>query len=146
MVPKKELSLIMETIEKIKEQYCFLLEEGYTIAECNCESIVYKQQNSSRVILNFMIDRDKLSLAVSTEYILNNKEYGKYDKYYDFFYIVKMLEPKIAFENIHTDMYSSWLKNNLIKIIELFDQKHEKRTIAHLRKIIKQYNKERWKG
>lgn len=144
MVPKKELSLIMETIEKIKEKYCFLLEKGYAIVECSCKSIVYKQQSSSKVILNFMIDRDKLSLAISTEYILNNKEYGKYDKYYDFFYIVKMLEPKIAFKNIHTDMYPSCLENNLIKIMELFNQKHEKRTIAHLQKIIKRYNKERW--
>ncbi len=62
----------MTLIDKIKETYSFLLDVGYTIEECNGESIVYQQQDPSRVILNFMVDRDTLSLAVSTEHILKN--------------------------------------------------------------------------
>ena len=135
----------MTLIDKIKETYSFLLEEGYKIEECNNESIVYKRQDPSRVILNFIVDRDKLSLAVSTEDMLDNKEYDKYEKYFDFFYIVKMLEPEISFENIYPGMYSSCLKNNLIEIEKLFSVEHEERTINHLRKIIRRYNKERWK-
>lgn len=135
----------METIENIKETYSFLLQEGYAIVGCGYNFITYKAKITPKIILNFIIDRGHLSLAVSTEYILTNNEYSRYNKYYDFFYILKILNSKIAYEDIHTDMYSLCLEESLIEITEMFNQINIKETTRKLNEVIREYDRERWK-
>ena len=137
---KKAISK-MEIKNKIMKKYSFLAREGFIIANCNDDSITYKYPNSSKIMLNFMIDRDVLSLAISTEEILNN---NKYNKYFDFFYVVKLLEPQLDFKDIHTDMYPNLLEKNIVTINNLFNKENEYSTISHLQRIIRDYNKIRW--
>lgn len=142
----------METVEHIKETYRFLLEEGYTLTEYHPQtegrptSMVYTPHDASGVIFEFMVDRGSISLAVTTEAILTHAAYGPYDKYYDFFYLVKLLEPARSYADIHPAQYAECLKRHFGRLVALFGSAQVQSTLTRLAQIMHQYNQWRWNG
>ncbi|MWP50271.1 MULTISPECIES: hypothetical protein [unclassified Gilliamella] len=136
-------------LEKIHAEYKVLYENGFKDAAFENNGSLFSSVNcinqKTGFIFNFTVEKGMLSISLSTEDILTDKSINKYDKYFDVFYLVKLLNPSINFNEITPSIYSSFIHDNFNKLLLLFDKKNICKTIKEVNEISKKYNKLRWK-
>ena len=135
-------------IDYVKNEYSFLIERNFAIEDVIERGNLYSQAcltgSSANLIFCFTLEKGKLSVAVTSKHILNSKKYGKYSKYCDCFYLIKLLDPNIDFSDITPVIYPDFIQNNLNDLITLFNAEHTETTLKRLNKIIKEYDQIRW--
>jgi hypothetical protein len=136
-------------LEKIHSEYKILYENGFKDTSFENNGSLFSSVNcinqKTGFIFNFTVEKGMLSISLSTDDILTDKSINKYDKYFDVFYLVKLLNPSINFNEITPSIYSSFINDNFNKLLLLFDKKNICKTIKEVNGISKKYNKFRWK-
>jgi hypothetical protein len=135
----------MNVIEYVHDRYDFLLQRGFNIqvyggssAVSNSLSLYSQEEN---IVFYFIYEYDILSVQIGiSEYV------GDDEGAYDFFYIEKYLYPEKKFSEIFPSDYPSIIRDNYNSIVMLFDKNNIKDTIKALNKIMKDYDRVRWKG
>lgn len=136
-------------VEIIKKEYRFLLDSDFVINQSNEEKgdlysfVLLESKNG--LVFCFFIEKSRLNVSVTTRKILDDAK-NKMDKYFDMFYVVKLINPSISFSEINPSIYPKIIRENLWLLLNLFDNVTIKKTIKSINEIMKEYNKVRWKS
>lgn len=129
-------------IGHVQNEYSFLSSLGFETAVMTDNGTllsVINLQNSSGFIFCFTVEKGAFSLAVTTQAILDSVDFGPYSKYFDMVYVTKFLEPSLNFSEINEKLYPIFIKENLGRIISLFDEREIENTLHSLKTITKKY-------
>jgi hypothetical protein len=134
-------------IDYIKKNYSFLLDQNFEIKNIIDNGNLFSTANltgKSGLIFSFTLEKGEISLAISNQTILQNKKIVKYDKYYDMFYVTKLLDPKIDFSEITEKIYPNLIKKNIETLTSFLNDENLDKTLKAINKIAKDYDKIRW--
>lgn len=138
----------MNLESKIQAEYKFLYDNGFInepmidnsqlFSSFNCED------HKSGLIINFTVEKSVLSIAISTKYILETKKFNRFNKFFDFLYVLKLLYPEIDFTDLKKTAYSKAIEDNLSEIKRLFSEANVGETVKKINELEKEYSKMRF--
>ncbi len=136
---------MLDIEDKIFKEYRILYDKGYVNESVENRGPLFSSlkcvNETIGLIFYFSIEKGFLSIAITTNELLNQKE----KVFFDFFYILKILYPQKTFEEIKLLSYDEEISINLRNIEELFSKKQIDVTIKDINMIMKEYSKIRWK-
>ena len=131
----------------LKTNFHFLLNQGFTFDKKIEENMFSSSLLTSRVselIFCFTFEKGILSVSITSLKILNNDKFNCYSKYYDMFYVSKLLNPNLKFSDITDLIYPDLIKDHWDTINNLLNEEVLDDNIKKLNKIAKSYDKIRW--
>lgn len=114
------------------------IENGQLFSSVNC--VDYK----SGLIINLTVEKELLSIAISTKYILESKKFNSFNKFFDFIYVLKLLNQDTDFIQLKKMVYSKAIKDHLSGIKTLFDDSNVYQTVKKINQLEKEYSKIRF--
>ena len=139
---------MMDLESKIQSEYKFLydnefinesrIDNGQLFSSFNC--VDYK----SGLIINFTVEKNLLSIAISTKYILESKKFNSFNKFFDFLYVLKLLNQDRDFIQLKNMVYSIAIKDHLSEIKTLFNDCNVNQTVKKINELEKEYSKIRF--
>ncbi|MDO4729557.1 MAG: hypothetical protein Q4B43_11220 [Bacteroidota bacterium] len=134
---------MLDIEDKIFKEYRILYDKGYVNESVENRGSLFSSlkcvNETIGLIFYFSIEKGFLSIAITTNELLNQKVF------FDFFYILKILYPQKTFEEIKLLSYDEEISINLRNIEELFSKKKIDTTLKEINMIMKKYSKIRWK-
>lgn len=135
-------------VERIHSEYKILYELGFVDELVNCEkgflfSYIDCLNPSSGLIFSFILEKGIITVHITTRTIL---ECNFLCKYYDFFYVLKLLYPSKDFFELETLSCPDVIAEEIERITDLFNDKNVSETIQQLILLQKEYSKVRWKN
>ena len=138
---------VLDIEDYIKTNFQFLLNQGFTfdmrIEESIFSSIILASR-ASELLFCFTSEKGMLSVSITSSKILDNDKYDCYSKYYDMFYVSKLLNPNLKFSDINYLLYPVLIKDHWDSIINLFNEEVLDENIKKLNEIARCYDKIRW--
>ena len=97
---------MMSLNDKIQIEYNFLYAVGFVNESLIDNGELFSSLNyvdhESGLVFNFTVEKGITSVSVSTIDILSSKKYSKFNKFYDFLYVAKLLYPEKNFSELNT--------------------------------------------
>ena len=131
----------------INTHYQFLFEQNFLLdkkIEGDCYSSVLLMNSELKLLFRFIFEKEILSVSITSSKILYDDKYNKFNKFYDFFYVSKLLNPNLNFSDINSLLYPTIIKTYWDDICVFFNEEKVDESIKKLKVIEREYNKKRW--